>query len=741
MSTVKAVLGVADSVLDAIPAKQLCDPGLGAKLLAVPLGEGFALPLDLPAPPLAGQAVFRLSAGAALEVQLFNAADDHDDDGVLSGAAGDPPPPIAFHADAAWLKTGVTASVRASGGTRLADLGFDVEADAALILASYTCRACTEQAPAATRAALTSPRFAFRVEDVLALGPEDALLLEVPGSIQASLKLAWSDVLSGAMHALAPLVSAPTLVPIRVAASATLDASVAVRDRFLVVFSGVAGTPGHYRAAVRKARSTTASGGAGLNLSVSLPDPAALGMVLDSVVEATLGKAVRDALAAATGSLTDAQRRLLEGIARRLGLPTGDDLVKTVKDHVSGAVEDAVKGAVALGFSYSYQRIESTSSLLQVVIRGEAPLRHYHPHLLRGRLGVVLDALRAGEVGLDLETFLGQKSVDSRSSFGLSLGIGRWKFSGKDRRRTTRLTDADAAGHQRVSFTAARGYDGSWPGGHVDWSGTLAARMDGFSAGPVPRFSEYRAGLLLVWEGRAGKLRSDLRAQLDTALIWGALGPADPPDVEKQLPGAEEKSFTTSLQLRIDHGALRRMCDHLLTGGAPGFAGALAAAMPLLDTDEPLRADVRLRRTYYTPLWDAYLRDPGHEAQDYAGAAGRYFRRISTALAAREGRFQPPDPYTFGGLIDLDGDIAGACASFTSGLRTLAEAFSRDEPDNGMLERIVGQLAALCTQSLFIRAAGVYLVDLAAAAGVAGFLSRSVTITAGDDTLILGHND
>ena len=741
MATVRRALTVRQNLLDAVPDRPLGDLAPNTVLLEGQLEE--ELPIPLSGPGEAGAVAFIARAGAGVRVTAFSAP-DQDPDGVPAVGAE-----TAF-SEPAWTKTATEARVRESSGAMVGEVAFGLWAGASVALADYRLHRRSDRARRAVLQALSAPRFALRLDDVLALAPGEALVCELAGTLTATVSLAWSDILAAKPSLFTPLLPAGDVLAIAVNSGGALDAWVKVNDEFRLIFSGIeAGR--RYRMAVKKWTVRGAGVTSAVGLEVGFVRPAQVETIVDRVLEALLGfpaAVVREALGAAGrgDELGEEMERLVEELARRLGLT--DELenlaarvTAKVEELAAGArraAEEAARSKIAAGFRYEYLRVSEESSLFQAVLSAER-LPEFHTDLVLGRLASVLDAARSGVPGVVPEIFLGQHAVRTERSWGFSLGIGRWRLSGLDRRRIEAVTQTDLHGRKRLAYKGFRGYEGEWLGQEWAWSGDLAVSMDSFSAESVPRLGEYDFGLHLLWHGADERLRKErLREQLDTALVWGVLEPEQLGALEARLAASEGAATEFVTQLTIGDAALRQILAYVAEGPLPDFSAALAAAVPPL-RDYVGRADVRLRRRWYEPLWREYLRRPGLPPERFAEAAGRYFERQvrERALALREATFRPPDPYTFAGIIHLNGDIAGACQAFQDALRTLARGLTRNEPDNGVIVRVFGGVSRLWAHSFLMRAAGAYLCQLAARAGVLDAVERSVTVSFGSTVLVV----
>ncbi len=155
------------------------------------------------------------------------------------------------------------------------------------------------------------------------------------------------------------------------------------------------------------------------------------------------------------------------------------------------------------------------------------------------------------------------------------------------------------------------------------------------------------------------------------------------------------------------------------------------------------RQGVYRRRELYSKLWAQYLADPQGSPERWAIEAEHQLSRQfeATSLARLERQYQNARPYTFAGLIELNGGptIAEACRRFHQGLGTLGRAIEAAGPDDEVVARVLTDLGHLFTQSHHVRAAGVYLLDGARATGLVRRPQRSLTVLSpGERDLVLG---
>ena len=255
-------------------------------------------------------------------------------------------------------------------------------------------------------------------------------------------------------------------------------------------------------------------------------------------------------------------------------------------------------------------------------------------------------------------------------------------------------------GRQARAYAGLTGYDGQLGGSRVAWTASVRADTRGFAAAAVPRVSEYRFGLALTWTvRRAAPGRGRAAAAAGRRRV-----------VERGLRGRRPAAWRTSCgrawasrsrrwcSWSLDDEVLRAIMRRAATAPLSVLAGPLAAAMP----DWELSADrqsVYRRRELYSKLWAQYLADPQAAPERWAIEAEHQLARQfeATSLARLERQYQIARPYTFAGLIELNGGpaTAEACRRFHQGLGTLGRAIEGAGPDDEVVARALTDLGQL----------------------------------------------
>jgi hypothetical protein len=730
--------------LSLVPNVPLDADSVRARLVKVPLAPNQTYSFG-------DESHLTLKPDGSLSVHVFNSADDVDEDSVLGAVSGTREDALAAQLpltpDAAWLKYALSAAVSAGTDTTLASIGFSVDGTAGASFADYRRHARTRSAVEAVMLDFAAgPRFATVLDHVRNLGPGDAVSVRWLGAMKARVDVAWSDVFAGPALSIGALAGTQGVIGISLKASVHAAFSVEISDDFVVVFSRV----GHdeWRIGVRKATSRGVGIEAGAGVAVKFADPDAAVAALNAAVEGVIGLPLEEVdrilNSASLDQLSGPQKKAAGFLIKRLGLQeevsTLKDLrarVRSIRDGVPDAVKTIAQTKIKVAFAYEYNRLDERTNLLQATVDRRL-LEKHHPALIRGKLDSLTGDIAAHVPGVRLETYLNQKTLTRERSWGFTLGIGKWvDIGGKDFKRVVRMERRNIQGRLQESYLGARGYKGQWVGESTSWNVDLQAGMKTFADGDVPLVAEFDFGLHLVWTADQKTLSDDECEQwLDAAVVWRVLGEADLDHARERLAPLVTRGGDVSLQIALPNEALRAMFPLLASADTKKFASALAIAMPWQEGSG--RMSAARRRALYEPLWALYLSEPRRSASELSRAADRHFeKRQLPELALRERAFATSRPFTFAGLVELNGDTHGACTAFTRGVGMLQKAIADRAPNRKTIDKAFESMNDLWTQSHHVRAIGAYLLESADAAGVLNTVNRTMTVKSGDDVVVL----
>ncbi|HEX8407594.1 MAG TPA: hypothetical protein VF883_01935 [Thermoanaerobaculia bacterium] len=494
--------------------------------------------------------VFKPSA--ELAVRVLNRAEDKDEDSVFgkNDAAH-----IPFALQSAWVKYRLAA--KAEGKIPLMDAALGASGDVALI--DYRLHSATDDAWSAVTNDLGSPRTLFDLDDVKKLQPGEALAMELGGALTASVSFSWSDVLA---TKLPELFSGHTPVSVKLKSGLTTSAAVKVTDTFSVVISRTG--DGHYRFAVKKA--ATRSNTFGIDVSLGLDVSGAPGV--EEVLDAIFADAPEQAL--------------------------------KLREVVKGKLEEAVRWKASAGFEYEYARIKENDSIADFLLLDDTRLAGDHALVLGGNFAKISDALRQDVNARRLVNYLNQSTLTRRSSFGFTLGLGKWALKTQDTSKLEMMTRTSLdGGFQLITCSGTRKYDEkNVPQNDFEWTVDLKAQMKEFLANPTSRDFDY--GLHLLMSIDRGAIREDdLERMLDLAAMWDV---AVPPLAD--FAEAIGRKGSLRVQLTLDRDELASAIAH--DTDVASWAEPLAMAMPYM-SNFPERRTFAARRDTYTKAWREWL--------------------------------------------------------------------------------------------------------------------------------------
>lgn len=504
----------------------------------------------------------------------------------------------------------------------------------------------TESAWTAVTSDLESPRTILDLEDVKQLKPGESLAMELGGAFQASVSFSWSDVL--ATH-LPEILGDRFPVAVKLKSGLETKASVKVTDHFSVVIART--DEGRFRFAVKKAAARNRS--YALEVSYGLDVTAMPG--IDDVLDAIFEKAPEEAL------------KLRGEIRKRLAA--------------------AATWKAATGLAYEYARIDEDESIAEFVLLDDSRLAEDHALVLDGDFTRIADALREDTGSRELVKYLNETTLVRRSSFGFSLGLGKWSLKTNDESSFRQSTRTSLDGFRLITCRGTRKYDEkNVPWNDFEWTVDLKAQMKEFVAEPTSLDFDYGLHLMVSLERDALSER-DLARMLDLAAMWNVCVPE-----ATEFHDAIGRKCSARVQLVFDRDDLAAALA--ADAGIDAWAEPLAMAMPY--GTFPERHSFAARRQTYTDAWRAWLH--GGTAAIKATSALAYLERQgavgSFAWVSGEGHPQ----------------LRRRLDAFVNGTRLLYELMTTAQATEKIGEAYAA-LQQFWSQRLYVLAVGRWLLD------------------------------
>lgn len=583
---------------------------------------------------------------ATLDVRVLHRPEDRDDDGVFGK---DDEAHIPYALQSAWLK--YTLSVQANG-----KIGFppaSATASRDVELNDYRIHAATDAAWSSLTDDLSSPRTLLDLDDVRKLQPGEALAMELGGALGASITMSWSDVLSTHLGSIVPELAN---VPIAVKLKSGLEVSVSakVTDQFSVIVSRT--RDGHFRFAVKKAASRNHAYGIEVSAGIDAGAAPAIDEVLDAIVAA---------------------------ITKTKTSKVIDDLRNTIRKRLAAAAQ----WKAHTGLSYEYSRIDENTSVADFILLDDSRLAGDYALVLDGDFAKIADALRTDTAARTLVRYLNERSITRKSSFGFSLGIGKWiDVKATDTSTFKQTTRTSLDGFRLVTSRGTRRYEEkNIPQNDFEWIVDLKAEMKEFAQPPSTRDFDYGLSIVATLE-RGALSEGDLERMLDFGAMWDVCVP-DASELEEAIG----KKSTIRVQLLFDRDDLLAIADAPLES----WAAPLAMAMPYSSTF-PERRTFASRRDAYASAFETWLR----------GASPAIHVRSGLAIVERQGA-----PGSFAWTVgEGHPQLRQRLDAFVDGVRNLRSLMSAAE-DPSSIGDAYQALAQFWSQRLYVAAMGRWLLD------------------------------
>ena len=677
---------------------------------------------------------FRIAG--SVSVSLFNRPDDTTHDPVIGTDASpdgedDLGPQILFNDERAWLRYQVQSGAKANGSLDAAGFGFDASTDHSLSFTSYLVHDADGTVRDAVQADVQSVPVIVRADDVVGISPHEAVAIDARGRLDLSMSVKWSDVLTRSLKALSQLVDGADLFSIEVDASAQAGVDVEVEDDLTVLFSRSEADT--VRLAVKRRDRHEISAGVGVGVTVKLQDPEQIHSVLDDAVTALLGMAREElteilstyGAAETLAEIDDGDLDAIETVLRRLGLDaaatTIEDLQKKVgalESKAKEALKEIVESDVQASFSFAYSRLDAQTVLLEAVIDDDR-VTDFHGQVIRGNLRPLIEART--EDGVSLKRFFDERTVEVSRSWGLGLSFGSWfSIGNRTKVEKTITTRHDASGAlKQYDFTGLRFNKNDGIGDEQCYAVHLEATMPKATTHSVPRADEFTYGLIISMQHRENDVSAkEVSRWVDLAQVWHIINPGAASRARRHIQTRADafEEVTASFDIRVPDEVFRMVFNQIGHAGsdinAQFFGNALGEAMPWMSRHAEILQDPRKRRRYYGPLWARYLSDPLFHPGDLAQSASSTFRRAGhSALAAFEGRNWRSTQGTIGYVARINPDTRPSWRSFLEGAQRLQQTISGNGSYEG-IEQAFDKMARLWDQSFYVRALGIYILDL-----------------------------
>lgn len=642
---------------------------LDSKDLPVSLGEK-----ELDKPTLVDKAVkgdkltFSFGVEGKALVEIFNDANDLDPknpDDILGGAEA----PVPLDVQKAWLKYTASVGIKTESGVSVDKLGFKFSGKRSVTSSVYRIHKRTEKLKDALVADLTGDfKSVFSGKQIQSLSVGEAVTYRMDGSLSAGVTVTWSDVFASNIGLFNEFVKTQDLVKIKVGAEASVSFQVTVEDSFnLKIFRK---TPKLLGIHVAKAKSSALTAGLSVTVGAEIENKDEVKAILGTLVEGVFDeseKRIEALITKAEDKLSAADKQTLEKIRERLGWLQDENPLKKLqkeyarfKDKIVDKVKDLAEKKIAAGFKYDYQRLKTTTVLLEADMTDDG-IDQFHTDLLKMNVQPVLQSVLKKEKFFSNAKFLRKEIKEKTHATGLSIGFGNWKASSDTKSTIEEVKQLNEQGQVSIAFEAKRSYSEKAGSDGIAWKIDMDAATPVFSTNAIPFANEFDYGFYLALEWTEKKLElEEVERLTDVAAIWGIL---DEQKVEAEALSIfnsleEATSAVLTCELTVKPQAFEPVLPALAqaAGDMDTLAFALGKSMPRWGAYR-VRRNIAERAEYYGQLWRSFLEEgnnPHPNTQLYADEAYRLLRTVDPKLADAEQNYRSGlfKPASYGSILN-----------------------------------------------------------------------------------------
>ena len=744
----------------------------------------YELPPLIPIEFKSGSSILNLTSSVNLNhsTQLFNEANDVDKDGLIGSKEGEEPL-LALDVNKPLLKHALSFSVSGGGNGSVNQLKFGIKSGANLKTLAYFKHDKDESVRKALLDDIRDMSVIFSLSQLKKLNIGEALGIITDANLSMNLSFEMGDVVSAGLSGISKYVGETEMVSLDVELGTNVGVNFAIEGAYKLIFVKV-GTK-KYEMFLKSAvsRSDSISARAGFSASFSNPEiiEKFLSKKMDSILEQVtqlssdelsswekkLKKFKSDNISFL--ELGQSEQEFVNKLIDRLGIAEQIDKIGAVLNKIGGLREeitnvfkDVATSKIEAGFNYEYSRISTEEILLSAEMDEEILTKTHKDLVLFNTVSFVNLAVDPDfSSKIRIKEYLKEKSLEIKRSWGISIGLGKFKIGSTDKKELTYKAQETIVDNQRrtkVAFEGVRKYAevGNLGGFGNDYWVSFNASMDSFSAVPGTADFDYGFSFFLDHDQKKfnKKDRDKLIRILDLAALWEII-PRSAMDSEYERlwkllgkqSNARDITFTFLLNIGSDALDQLKVMLHRLIADKPErnldlLAQAFGKVTPY-DEGSVYRTDIDKRGKAYGDLWKIYFENEGllgsprgDDFRVYTNIAERYFKGKDNGLSRREGRYVNNDGTTgagdnihFGGLIKLN-NPAGPVKNFVIGLENLLDAsIHNNHKFEKILKASFNKMQNCWSMQFCIKALGVYFLTLARAANVMEFVDSKLEIT------------
>ncbi len=702
-------------------------------------------------------------------IQLFNNKQEDKDESNIIDVDNVKSPILHFDPQNPVLKYGFSFEVDNGFTGKFNGLNFGIKSGSKIRSLTYLKHNANEKVGPAIISDYKNMSFALVLSDVQSLKVDEAVAFETDASLGFELEFDFEDVFSAGLTGFTDLLKSDQLISLDFNIGGKIGVSFSVDDSFKIVFAKLTGNT--YRVSVQKSKSSKSSGSLAFGVEVGFSKP---GLVSGAVKERT-DNILEGLTSLSPGELIEIEGKLKEIKKGKIGFEdlseSETEIVQILVDRLEidivvdkatalldsigkfrteayQRIEKAAKEKLKIGFTYEYQRIETETLLLQLVIPSTT-LKSEHANLIVLNPYPLLQQAKKDNK-IIVENYLKESSINITRKWGLVIGLGKFKIGGMDKKEVETKVSYNIDNHQKVSFEGIREYKevGALGGYNQKWWVAFNASMEDYSDLLKPTMREFDFGFSLIFEHFEKRFKPSSRSERDKfltlmelAILWNIIPESEFIQKSEELWHKFNScsNLTLSFKLNLRPEGFEQIISQWLwlLRSKPEtnlrlMSRTFGFCMPIVSGYE-FRTNRANRADAYGALWYQYFKNegfdldvvsddndaliPNYDYRNYARMAADFLRDKDPALAEREERYieiDTGDNIWFGGLTKINPTTAKQWSAFINGLyHLLINIESNSGNANKIIKSSFQRLQSIWAQSLHVKAFGTYIVELA----------------------------
>jgi hypothetical protein len=596
---------------------------------------------------------FTFSAGgeAGIQIQLFNDADDDNNDAVAAELEIEKEINNGF----AFVSYEVFGKVKGGLKGDLDYLTLGLSKVNEVSHKSYLKHKNTITLAQAIAKDVVKFKVAFDWDSIANLEDYETVSLWSKGALDFDAEISLSDTFTPLLSGISKLLNASGGIGVKMDMSASLKVSINIADFFQTIIQrrDVNGKKS-YNVAIRKESKNTKQATAALGVTAAITNPEVMVDAINKIIdkgEKGVAAEVEKLKGKTWNKLSAKEQALIETASIAIGLDpkkTGEDLLKKYtekRDAIVTKIKALVESELKFSVSYTYEHIEEKQALLKGVFV-ESALKSSFKNVLRLKAKEIYSFAKDNPKEVKVSDYLDLTKISIVRTTKVGFSISEFELSQMVKKtlefEDQVLVDANNPNEvQSVNFSSSK-FTAEKFGVFKERENSmiLSGSYHG-AAKPDIYMSNLDYEFTLHWAESYKNLKdANLRKIVDFAATWGIIAEEAFDDqlsaISEMLKG--RKKVRVAAFLKMKEGVFDSVVDAIIDLSDYSFQQALAASVPYADYEG--RQSPSSRKDLYYSFFNFYLKEKRGDDIDYEKVKEIIVNHLETNNKKKLARFE-----------------------------------------------------------------------------------------------------